>query len=438
MKPFQVIVIIIFLAAGVIALLMFAGVIKIGDQSTNNSKARTIIRIWGTLSPERLGPIIQKFNEENQTYEIRYAYRSGENFGQDLLESIASGTGPDLFLLPDSLAYLHRERINPVPYASFPIANFKGSFGSAGDVYLTSKGILGLPIVIDPLVMYYNRTILDSNGIVYAPEYWDEFGTLVPKIIQKDAVSNQISRSAVALGQFSNVKNAKDILSALFMQSGNKIVVESDLGYFMSALDDTEFGESSNKSLAPVLNFYTSFANPLNPLYSWNKSLPASDLFFTSDKLAFYFGYASESNEFVRRNPNLNFGVAPIPQVKGAKFKATKARVYGISVASSSKNATGAFAVANILASGSSFGKEVAEATSMPPARRDLLATKGEGRFDPIFYNTALYAKSWLDPSPTGTNQVFQDMVESVLSNSKTAADAMRDADGQLNILLRR
>lgn len=157
--------------------------------------------------------------------------------------------------------------------------------------------------------MYYNRSLLDSAGIIYPPKTWDEFRTMVPLLTKKDD-NNKISQSAVALGQFTNITNSKDIIASMILQTGNTIVEEKEDG-FVSTLEDP-----SKYSLENTLEFYTDFADPLNDLYSWNKSLSDSRDLFSGENLAFYFGYASELQYLINRNPNQNFLMAPIPQIK--------------------------------------------------------------------------------------------------------------------------
>ncbi len=278
--------------------------------------------------------------------------------------------------------------------------------------------------------MYYNRNMLDANNIVYPPSTWNELVSYVPILTQKDD-AKKISKSAVALGQFSNVTHAKEILSALFMQTGNSIVTEED-GAFTSALDQ----DNLKYHLDSILSFYTNFADPMQSLYSWNKSLPNSIDSFTREDLAFYFGFGSELSSLVKRNPNQNFLVAPFPQVKGANFKSTFARVNGIAVSSFSKNFTAAFTAASLMATGS-FAKDYADATGTIPVRRDLIAsTKPTDAYSPVFYSSALYARSWLDPAPTSTNDIFQKMIDGVLSNAMSTKEAIADAESKINLLL--
>jgi len=73
---------------------------------------------------------------------------------------------------------------------------------------------LGFSNVYRPAHDVLQRSILDANGVVYPPTTWDAMISLAPTLTQKDA-SGQIIKSAVALGHFSNITNAKDILATL-------------------------------------------------------------------------------------------------------------------------------------------------------------------------------------------------------------------------------
>ena len=426
---FQIIIMVVFIIAAVFGLLVFSGAIPIGSKSSTTAQGTVVL--WGTVKTQDIASALDDFNRINKTFTVNYVQKSSDTFDQDLLEALASGTGPDMFLMPDNLAFHYANKIYTIPYQSFPIASFKNTYASAGDVFLTSKGILAFPLTIDPLVMYYNRGMLNSNDIVYPPTYWDDFKDLVPVLTKKDE-NGKIIKSAIALGQFSNISSAKDIISTFFMQLGNSIVEEKN-GFFISALGDTT-GNSINQ-LSSVLSFFTSFADPASDVYSWNKSLPNSSDYFSSDNLAFYFGYASELQNLINKNPNQDFLVAPIPQIKDANFKVTSARVTGIAVSSFSKNLGTAVTAASLMA-GSDFASKFSGVLFTPPARKELLAIKPTDAFFPIFYSSALYAKSWLDPSVKDTDNIFRTMVENVLSSNMSAENAVKDASSKLYLLL--
>jgi ABC-type glycerol-3-phosphate transport system substrate-binding protein len=426
---FQIVVMVIFIAAAILGVFVFSGAIPIGKNNTPGVKGTVVL--WGTEDAAALAPILETFNNINTSFVVKYVQKSSDTFDQDLLESLASGTGPDMIFLPDDLALHYANKITTIPYQSYPLVTFKNNFVDAGGVFLNPSGLLAFPMTIDPLVMYYNRTILDTDGVVYPPATWDDLLNIIPDITKKDN-SGQITKSAVALGQFSNVVHAKDILAALFMQTGNPIVIVKNVAP-VSTLNDGMQGFSTD--LAPILSFYVSFADPLKSMYSWNTSFPSSDEAFSSEDLAFYFGYASELKSLINRNPNENLLVAPFPQIKNANFKVTEAHVTGLAVLSSSRDITTAMTAAGLMASGD-FAAKFADALGVAPARRDLLAQKPADAYYPVFYDSALYARSWLDPSPTGTDNIFQKMIEGVMSNSATPSGAIGNASSELDLLL--
>ena len=429
MKNFQLITIVVFIALAVFGILVFSGAIPIGNDKGAGSSGTVVL--WGTTKTTIMLPLLEEFNNANPTFTVKYVQKSAESFDQDLLEALAEGKGPDMFFLPENLAFHYANKILPIPFASYSLASFKNNFVGAGEVFLTSKGILAFPLSVDPLVMYYNRSIFDASGIIYPPTSLSSLVDLVPKLIKKDD-SNKIIKSAVALGHFSNITHAKDILATLLMQTGNRIVVETN-EVFGSSLNAPTSNSKYNP--AAVLKFYTNFADPNKEVYSWNKSFPDSKDAFSAENLAIYFGYASELNLLVNRNPNQNFSVAPFPQVENASFKLTGAQVTGISLLASSKNFNTAFLAASLLATGD-FASKFALATGVAPARRDLLKIKPLDAYSPIFYDSALYARSWLDPSEKDTDNIFRNMIDGVLSNNLTVENAISDASTKLNLLL--
>lgn len=426
---FQIIALIFFILAALFGVLVFSGVIKIGTD--NSPGALGTVVLWGTVKTQAVAPALDAFNLANQSFIVKYVEKSAETFDQDLLEALAEGRGPDMYLLTDDLVFRYKNKTLTIPYDNFPLASFKQSFAGAGEVFLTSKGILAFPMFIDPLMMYYNRSILDANGIAIPPANWNELVAMVSTLTKKNE-SNIIEQSAVALGQFSNITHAKDIIATLLMQIGNPIVAEQN-GIFVSTLG----GDTGKADLGSVLKFYTDFADPLKSVYSWNRSFTNSSDAFSSERLAFYFGFGSELATLVDKNPNQNFLIAPVPQMKGATFKLTSARVSGIAISAFSKNITTAVTAAGLMSAGD-FASTLANALGVAPARRDLLQNIPKDAYSPSLYASALYARSWLDPSPKDTDNIFRGMVEGVLSNNMSPQNAIMDAASKMGLLLLR
>ncbi|PIP69145.1 hypothetical protein CO033_00790 [Candidatus Nomurabacteria bacterium CG_4_9_14_0_2_um_filter_32_10] len=424
---FQIIILVVFIVAAVLGVFVFSGAIPLGGEKDTDAQGTVVL--WGTVKAQIMNSLLEDFNRANSTFIVKYEEKLADTFDNDLLEALAAGVGPDMFFITDDLAFKYNNKIFTIPYTSFSINTFKNSFVSAGEVFLTSKGVMAFPMTVDPLMMYYNRSVLDANSIAYPPVYWDEFINLVPLLTKKDE-RGMITKSTIAMGQFSNVLNAKNILATLFMQTGNLIVSEKN-GSFISVLNSNV----GKYDLGSVLKFYTDFADPLKDVYSWNKSFSNSRDTFSKENLVFYFGYASELQSLVNKNPNQNFLVTSFPQIRDSNFKLTGGRVMGIAISSFSKNFNTAFVASSLMAN-SDFASKFAASLGIAPVRRDLLAVKPTDAYLPIFYNSAFFTKSWLDPSPKDTNDIFRIMVEKVFSNSMTVTAAISDASAKLGLLL--
>lgn len=424
MNLFQTVLLVILGFFIVFAVLVFSGIIPFFDSAPDGVGGEVVL--WGTLPAAKLTASIEELNTANaDIFSMRYVEKKEATFDTELVEALASGTGPDMILLPHELVVRHENKILPIPYSSFNARLFRDSFIEEGELYLRDDGIIALPFSIDPLVMYWNRDIFTDAGRASPPMDWSEFLTLASLITKKDASLN-ISQSLVALGDFLNIRNAKDILSMLILQAGNPIVEKEGSTRRVTLRDQRGLSTPPAES---ALRFYTEFANPSKPIYSWNRSLPGSRDMFASGDLAVYFGYAGERAALAAQSPRLNFDVAVVPQTKDAERKATFGKMTGIAVLKNSRNAQTAFYAAFEL-SGESFLEVFAKASGLPPVRRDLLARKPRNAdaFTSIFYDSALISRAWLDPQPIETNRIFDVAVRNVLSGRSTVGGAVSEA----------
>jgi len=429
---FQIIVIAIFGFFAAFAILVFSGILPIFSGTGGSGKPTGQVVIWGTLKSSALTPLFDQIMVENSGFRITYVEKSPATFDREFIEALASQRGPDLFLLPQNLILKHYDKVLPLPYSSFSERDFRDTFVEEGELYFDSAGILALPVTIDPMVMYYNRDILASAGIATPPKFWDEFVALTPKIVKRDNVGN-LTQSAVALGEFRNVSYAKDILAALLFQVHNDIVVRDASGRLRSALLD-----SRTQGIRPaeaVVRFFTEFSDAAKSTYSWSRSLPSSKDRFLGERLAVYFGYASEMKELRSKNPHLNFDVVALPQPRGENIRATFGRMQGVAITRASKNVAGAYFLALAMTS-KDFSKQLADNLYISPPRRDLLSEKQDDPYLQIFYDSALVARGWLDPSPEGTEKIFADTVNNVISGRYRVSEAVNVANTELQRLL--
>lgn len=429
MNNFQTILVAIFLAFFVFAVLIFSGLIDIGKKSSTDLTGK--VSIWGTFPSSGVNDVLDTITNTNEGLDLKYARKDESTYQEELIEAFANGKGPDLFIIPTNMIQRNLNFIYKMPYSNYSERNFRDSFIDGADIYMDSEGIIGYPLVVDPLVLYYNKDILSNEGIVNPPKTWDELFTLNNSLTKKEN-NGTINQSMIALGQYENISNAKDILATLLIQNNNYIVVNNDLKY-VSVLASNP----SNQSISPaetILKFFMEFSNPSNATYSWNRSLPTSSDMFTSGKLAFYLGRASELFNIETINPNLSFDVAQIPQVKNTNTKRTYGEIYAIVVNKNSSNLTTAFKIAGELSSGES-AKNLSILLSLPPASRSLLSLKPSDPYLSTFFNEALISRAWPDPDDEKSSTIFGELMDNILSNKLSVYQAINKADSQLDLL---
>lgn len=431
----------IFLGTFIIAIIAAIGIFAL-SKATGGVTSSVVI--WGTLPDETmqvflLRPEIKGAFDAKKTA-VSYVAKSSETFDKDVVEAIASGKGPDAIMITQDAALQYLDKVVPIPFASFPERSFKDpqkGYLQEAELFLTPQGIEAFPFTIDPMVMYWNRTLFTNAGISTPPTLWSQFYTPDGAItkINKIDTNHNILKTALALGTYNNVFHAKDILSLLMFQAGSPIVIrDATTGVFSGVLSNSNSTIVDNGAQA-ALSFYTQFADPAKNIYSWNTALPLSRDAFTAGDLALYFGYASELSNLYTRNPNLNFDVALMPQSQSSSANVTFGKIYGLAILKSASNVTATAGVLVTLASSASQAVW-SSVSGYPPVTRDLLAIRPSGPFMSVFYTAALQSQGWLDPNRSATDTIFGDMVRSVLSGSQQPGDAVTDASGRLLKLL--
>ena len=435
---FQIILMAGFGFVAVVAVLIFSGVLP-GYKNQGAQKGPAVsVSFWGNLPKGQINGIISAINKENKSYKIQYAGFPASSYEKNVINALASGRGPDFWLISQDMVLKNKDKISPIPFAYYPERNFRDDFIDISNLFIDQKngGLTAFPFLIDPIVMYWNKDLFSSAGISQPPRDWDEFAENVQTFTEKNEAGN-IAQSGTALGELSNIRNGKDILSMLIIQSGNPIIKTDSNGNLKIALDEKSI--SGKSPAADSVKFFNDFSNPNKSVYSWNKALPGADTAFARGTLAMYFGYASEAPEIKAKNPHLNFDIAEIPQVKGDKTKTTFAKIYALAIMKNSSPAKKQAALNFILIMISNkASKDFSQATGLASPRRDLLIEKTTDAYYGLLNKAAVMSKSWLEPDGDEVRRIFKDMVESVSSGSLSANDSVKLADRKLDQELKR
>ena len=425
-SKFQLIVLLVFAAFAVAGVIAFA-------LSGSDSVQKVKLTVWATMPGNVFSEVMRATGlQESDEFEINYVKKEKKGFDVELLEALASGVGPVLFCLYSSSALKYLDRAYVVPFKSFSEKAFKSSFVEGSESFLTPGGIMAFPLLVDPMVMYWNRDIFTNASLLKPPEFWDELYDLVPRLTIKDGALN-LRKSGVALGEYLNINNAFELLSTLIMQAGSPIVVRS--GERLIPVLTEKMGLPVPPA-ERALGFYTDFSNTLKPFYSWNRSLPWSQNHFVGGDLGIYFGLSSELFDIRDKNPNLNFDVATIPQVREGNRRMTYGRVEAVAISRNSRKIGDALRLALVL-SGEQFVWELSKITSLPPARRGLLSFKPGRAYMEVFYESTIIARSWLSPDKEKVSEIWREMIESVTGGRSRPREAVNRGNQELSVLLK-
>jgi ABC-type glycerol-3-phosphate transport system substrate-binding protein len=423
--PFQYVIMGIFVALLVGGVVIFA---VFGGKGNSNSVGSVVV--WGTMDATTMQSSIAALIGVDQNFQqVSYVQKRPETYEADLINAFASNRAPDLFFLNDAQILAFKDKVLPISYNIISQRTFNDTFVNEASLLAFPSGIVGLPVYIDPLVMYWNKDLFAGANVATYPRAWSELTTIVPKMTALDTASN-VKRSAVALGSYDNVRYAKEILAALLLQLNNPIVGTDAANKYTSLLAGNQTSGVDTSAQA-VVRFYTGFSNSSQSIYSWNRALPNSLNAFTSGDVGMYFGLASDYQVILARNPNLAVSVALLPQASSVKSPVTYGRMTALAIPRNAKNQSGALYIAQIMA-GAQGASALSQSIGLPSARRDLLTAQPADAAASVFAQSALISRGWYDPGAGISGPIFKSMVESVVSGKAQLGDAVQIASMQL------
>ena len=419
---------IILSVVGVIIVLQILVFLRILPGRKAPAPASATLTFWGIDDDSEIWrEIIQNFNAKFPTISVMYQYINRNDYEDILVNKIAEGKGPDVFMLPNALFVKNKNKISPLPQASlaFSPRDFSSTFvdGMYEELVSPDGSIYGLPLFIDTPVLFYDKDALNAAGIAQVPTSWEDLTMASRKLTQKNAVG-EIMKSGLPLGTSRTIDNSFEILSAIMLQKGDPIIQRAQ------ELESV-LGEKGTQAMI----FYTSFANPADKNFSWSDRMPRSLTAFAENKSAFAIGFYEDIARIRAKNPHINFGIAPFPQHKGVAVPVVYGRYFFPTVLKFSKNPIAAWQFVHYLTSNEG-SDAYTKKTNKPPVRRDLLS-KGAPTADlDIFYRQALIAKSWAVPDDAASRRLFQEAIESVVSGTLDASEAVNILNDRLSLLL--
>ena len=426
-STFQIVLFVLFGGFFVIGFISFAlyGSTKKGGEGSSIEKV-VGFQIWGTLSKDTVEPIIRILSKEDfEKYSgIKYIQKDPKTFSSEFVNELAAGRGPDLVIIPHEEVLAQRDKLTYIQYSALPLSSYEDLFVPAANIFLTKDGALALPMLVDPLVLYYNIDIQEKNKIRILPETWEDVVSL-SNIIEFDGL--KVKTGLINLGGIQNNSNIKDIISLLLLQSKNSIAKLNKQDRVQVTIANNE----NKNNTEEVFDFYTSFANPKADNYTWDESIPEAQRFFTSDELFLYIGYASEYNEIRRSNPNLRFGVTEVPQLEKFPKEKNFSRVLGVAIPRSASKTNVSFEIAKQLTfKQKEFYKY--NTFNIPTAVKNFKIDPDAPSRWKVFFDSAFVASNWHDVNKSKSTDLFKQYARGITNGQYSTRRAVSELDSSL------
>lgn len=410
---------------GGIVLILFLIILGALPGRRNTAPAVDLL-VWGAGDSSQIWRgTIARFRRSYPDVNIEYVSVSEANYENNLLNALAAGRGPDVFMFHSKWLTEHGDKVVPAPSGKMTPSTFAGFFPQVAEQDFIKDGrIYALPLSLDTLAIAYNRDIYDKNQIVFPPKTWDEFQNTVLKITRLE--NGVIGQSAASIGITSkNIPNASDILSLLILQHGAPIV-----GAQSNSVSFKPDGEDA-------LELYTQFGDPESIYYTWNSGFEPSNEAFANEDVALVFVYPDDVTEIRKANPFLDFDIRPVPQLDITN-PVGFASYWGLAVSTRSASPSTAWDFVVFAATDNASAQDYITKTGRSPALRFLINNYLNNPDIGVFAGQALIARSWRQADDTAVDEIFDDMIEAVLSGERSPRRALGDAASKLIQLMRR
>lgn len=301
----------------VLVAIIFGIINFILPQFSKNKNEKATLNYWGLWEdPAAMNGIITDFEKQNPNIKVVYTKQDIKQYRDRIVARAGNGTGPDVFEFHNTWLSEMNGYLLPLPSDVVSKDDFQKTYFPIVSSDLIKNGaIYGIPGGMDTLSLFVNPEIFSQVGVAI-PQTWQDFSSAARQLTVQDE-NGKIKTSGAAIGTFSNITHASDIISLLLIQNG------ADLNNL----------SSTSQSVIDTLNYYTNFVKGDGRV--WDDSLDPSVLAFAKGNVAMYFGYSWDIFTIKAINPDLTFKVASVPHLPGRNMTIASYWANGVSAKSS-------------------------------------------------------------------------------------------------------
>jgi len=390
------------------------------------------ITMWGVFDDGSVfQPLITAFNKRYPNIKITYVKKSYTDYEATMVDAIASDNGPDIFNVSNFWLPKHKSKMAPANQSIISAQEFNQTFiTSAFDDFVSDNKVYGIPLYTDNLALIYNKNLLKKESIYDYPQTWNDVLDY-SKLLTKKVPGNpkELTQAGIALGTSNTVVRSADILTALMMQTGTPMISDDKRSFNFNQFLKNSAGVPEYPG-TNALNFYTSFSDPNKASYSWNDSFGDSLTAFAQEKVAMVVGYSYFIPQIEKINPAISYGIAPLPQIKGAPENIDFVNYWGWSVSNRSKNIDAAWTFLKFLTENEQSNNYLQATLRTSPQKNN------RGGSNKVFDDQKGYAQTLFKGNGEDYDQVFNEMIDNVVKYNQPLQSSIDTADRKANEML--
>lgn len=274
---------------------------KLLSRGSGQPTGPVTLNVWGLWEdPAVMQKLIDKYQTEHPNVTIKYDDRSimkPDDYKDRVFNSATQNTiDADIIMVHNSWVPKLKEVLVPAPNDVLSADTFSSTFYPAATQSAVIDGAAyAVPLYYDGLALVYNKKHFEEIGQKEPPTVWEEFRRLALQLTDRTGpTSNPLVRAGAAIGTSTNIDFFSDILGLMWSQANVGIPNELD-----------------SRAAQDALTYYTNFVKEDEV---WSTSMPEATTAFANEQVSMIFAPSWIVGELIKARPNLEIGVAPVPQ----------------------------------------------------------------------------------------------------------------------------